>query len=244
MSKREFLYKSIFLLPSIAISVIIFYLFAALISKSGVSHDEWIFLLLSKVTVKVVLKSLVFLFVSLLFSCVLSFIFSLPKHGSSIDIYLSFFHGSIVSLPVFVFLFILVYIFSALLKLLPSQGIFNLISFILPVLGLSIFFALYVSFKIRYNANVDRDKIASKGKKRLYYYFQQLSSEIGIFLSLFFTTEIFFYSDGLGLSIVKAIRSSKIIGLSINLLYISVVFLILRYLFSLFAFFTSYRKNN
>jgi hypothetical protein len=125
----------------------------------------------------------------------------------------------------------------------PGGGITDELSYILPVFGFSFFFSLYLSFKIRYRKSIDYEFIGGNFKKTLYFAFSLFSQECGIFLSMFLVVEFFFYSGGIGYEWSANLQKRNITYLSILIFYSGLIYVIIRYLFSLFAFF-SYKKDD
>ena len=246
MTRSELVKKSILLIPSIAIMFGVIILLAKIL-LAGSNHgalniSEFIRKIISPDSVRMLIKTIPLFVLSIVFSFVFALLFSLPGHGRAGDMWFSLLHGVILCMPVFLFFFLVLLLFSSVLKLVPSGGIYDELSYIAPAFGLAFFFALYLSFKVRYHKSVDIKLSAGNFKKTLFYVFFLFSQECGIFMSLLLVTEFFFYSGGIGYELGQGIRSGNFLVISIIFLYSCLVFIITRYLFSLFAFFT-YKRD-
>ncbi len=226
------------LVPSIIVSVVIFALIAMFsVQKGSFSFSSFFSYALSSNPADFLLRSIPLLLISVVLSLVFAFIFSLPSHATTGDMWFSLLHGIFVSMPIFLLLFLLMFVFSDILKLLPSKGIFDLKTFIMPSISVSMIFALYISFKIRYlKKTVNIIQVNSNVKKTFFYSLKTFSSETGIFLTILFVTEFFFYSGGIGYGIGISVNAKNIIDICVIFLYASLIFILLRYIFYLLAF--------
>lgn len=247
MTGKDIIRKSVFFIPSVAVLFAVVLLLGKAVSfgssSAGIGFNVFIKKFISSDIFAVLMKTLPLLIISLFFTIILSIIFGLSSHSRIGDMWLSLLHGIFMSMPVFLFFFLALLLFSQTLNMVPGGGMADELSYILPVSGLSFFFALYLSFKIRYQKSIDNQVTGGNFKKTLYFAFSLFSQECGIFLSMLLVVEFFFYSGGIGYEWSVNLHKGNITYLSILVFYSGLIYVIIRYLFSLFAFF-SYKKDD
>jgi ABC-type dipeptide/oligopeptide/nickel transport system permease component len=244
VNKNDFIKKSVMFLPSIIVMILIFSLIAVFSSGSSkISFSAFFEYLGNAKFIDFLVKSLPVLLISLVISLLLTIVFSLSIHGSVSDMWLSLLHGLFVCLPLFLLIYLLTYVFSNMLEFVPAKGIFNFKSMIIPVLTLAFVFAFYVSFKVRYFKKINNDIKSQNFKKTLILSMKTFASEIGIFLTMLFITEFFFYSGGIGYAIAQGFKNGNIVDVCVIFIYASLIFLVLRYLFYLAAFLSTSKNE-
>jgi ABC-type dipeptide/oligopeptide/nickel transport system permease component len=233
VSKKEILYKSIFLVPSFALMFFIFFGLSVYLHPLDPKLSFFAGKLFSHSILFNLAKTLLFASAALALSVVTGILFSKTKHGGAGDIWLSFLNFVLISIPVSALFFILVFVFSKVFKLLPLKGYFNIISYVLPSALVGLFFSFYISFKARFEKYAD-NKSKKKGFKTAGIVLKQFSGEMWLFIFIIAFTETVFALPGIGGEFIKNINkpySSLHYGI-----YLSGLFIVLRYILSLLSF--------